>query len=217
MITRRGRSVAIAASLVWGIGSVPGLSQPAQAPGGPTAVQDRAPLTDPAPGSAAVAAGRASQADSLLSALRTAPSEEAAGAIEAQLAKLWLDAASPAVRLLLSRGHRELGESAPGDALDSFDAALDLEPELMEAWRGRAQARKRLGDTTGAVRDIQEVLRREPRNFLAWQDLSHIAEARGDWKGALAAWQKLLDIDPRTPGGQERLRELRRRALGEDA
>ncbi len=155
--------------------------------------------------------------DGLLNALRAAPSEEAAAALEAQLRGMWRDAATPALKLLLSRGARELNEGAPGDAVDSFDAALDLDPELVEAWRGRAQARLRLGDPTGAARDIQEVLRREPRHFAAWQDLSRIAEARGDWKGALAAWQKLLEVDPRSPGSQARLRELRRRALGEDA
>ncbi len=154
--------------------------------------------------------------DGLLAALRAAPSEEAAAALEAQVRAKWLEAASPALRLLLGRGARELNEGSAGDAVDSFDAALDLDPDLLEAWRGRAQARARLGDTAGAVRDIQELLRREPRSFAALQDLSHIAEARSDWRGALAAHQKLLEVDPRTPGGQARLRDLRRRALGDD-
>ena len=155
--------------------------------------------------------------DNLLATLRTAPSEEAAAAIEGQLRAAWLNAASPALKLLLTRGGRELSENSAREAIDSFDAALDLEPDLLEAWRGRAQARLRMGDTAGATRDLQEVLRREPRDFAAWQDLSRIGEARGDWKGALAAWQKVLDLDPHSPGGQDRLHDLRRRALGEDA
>ena len=44
-----------------------------------------------------------------------------------------------------------------------------------------------------------------------------IAEARKDWKGAYEAWQKLMEIDPKTPGGEERLKDLRRHALGEEA
>ena len=154
--------------------------------------------------------------DGLLTALRAAPNEEAAAALEAQLRARWAEAASPALRLLLARGARELNENQAGDAVDSFDAALDLDPDLLEAWRGRAQGRARLGDMAGAVRDIQEVLRREPRSFAALQDLSRMAELRSDWKGALAAHQKLLEIDPCTPGGQARLRDLKRRALGED-
>ena len=154
--------------------------------------------------------------DQLLAALHDAPSEEVAAALEAQARAQWFEAASPALRLLLVRGLREIGDGQPGDAVDSFDAALDLDPDLIEAWRGRAQARARLGDTVGAVRDIQEVLKREPRSFAAWQDLSHMAEARSDWRGALAAHQKLLEIDPHSPGGQARLRDLKRRALGDD-
>ena len=154
--------------------------------------------------------------ENLFTGLKSAPTEDAAAAIEAQIRTQWAEAATPAVRLLLSRGARELSENAPGDALDSFDAALDLSPDLLEGWRGRAAARRALGDYVGAIKDIGEVLRREPRNFAALQDLSRVAEARGDWKGAYAAWQKVLEISPKTPNGQDRLKDLQRRALGEE-
>ena len=155
--------------------------------------------------------------DTMLGALRAAPSEAAAGALEAEIRTAWLNLASPAIRLLLVRGAREVEEGAASDAVDSFDAALDLDSDLVEAWRGRAKARQRLGDPAGAIRDLQEVLRREPRHFAALQDLSRIAESQRDWRGALAAWQKVLDLDPKTPDGKERLRDLERRALGERA
>ncbi len=155
--------------------------------------------------------------NTMLSALRAAPNEQVAKALEDQIREAWAKSASPALRLLLARGARELAEGAAGDAADSFDAALDLDPSLLEAWRGRAQARLRGGDPAGAVRDIQEVLRREPRDFAALQDLSHVAEAQRDWKGALAAWQKVLELDPKTPDGRDRLQDLRRRALGDNA
>ena len=157
-----------------------------------------------------------SSIDKLLAALKLAPSEQAAAALEAQIRALWAETATPAVRLLLARGARELSEGAPGDALDSFDAALDLSPDLLEGWRGRAQARRVLGDYVGAVHDLEELLRREPRSFAAFQELSRVAEARHDWRGALAAWQKVLELSPHSPGGLERLRDLRRRALGEE-
>ncbi len=165
-------------------------------------------------GPAAAQTGNA-PADNLAAALKAAPNEAAAAALEQQIREAWARAATPAVGLLLSRGSRELSEGAPGDALDSFDAALDLSPDLLDGWRGRAAARRSLGDYTGAVRDLQELLRRDPNSFIAFQDLSRVAEARGDWRSALTAWQKLLELDPQTPGGQVRLRDLKRRALGE--
>lgn len=153
--------------------------------------------------------------DTLLNQLRAAPTEQDAAGVEEQLRGAWLDQASPALRLLLIRGTRELQEGNPSAAFDSFDAVLDLDQDLLEGWRGRAQARLRLGDTAGATRDILEALRRQPRDFAALQDLSRIAEARGDWKGAFAAWQKVIEADPFTGSGRDRLRGLRRKALGE--
>lgn len=193
----------------------------AQAPVTPPEPGGRMPNVSPvepgAPHAAAGAPTSKAALDTMLGALRFAPNDAAAEALEAQIREAWTNQASPAVKLLLSRGQREMEESAAGEAVDSFDAALDLEPGLLEGWRGRAQARVRLGDPAGAVKDIQEVLRREPRHFAALQDLSRIAEGRGDWRGALAAWQKALELSPRTPGGRDRLKDLERRAQGERA
>ncbi len=152
----------------------------------------------------------------LLTALKQAPNEDAAAALEKRIRQAWMDAGGPAAKLLLNRGLRNLANNAEGDALEDFDAALVLEPEFTEAFHRRAAARAAMGDYRGAVVDIQEALKREPRHFAAWQTLSRIAEARGDAAGALAAWQKSLEIDPRTQHGQDRLRELRKKVLGEE-
>ena len=153
--------------------------------------------------------------DTLLTTLATALDERAAFAIEQQVQAAWLAAVSPAPRLLLTRAAKELAEGDASAAADTFDAVLDLTPDAEPAWRGRAQARMRLGDPAGAMRDLQEALRRESRDFAALQDLSRLAEARQDWRGALSAWQLVLKVDPQTPGGQRRLQDLRRRAIGE--
>ncbi len=153
--------------------------------------------------------------DGLLNALKTAPTEEAAGAIEGRVKQLWLESGSPAATLLMGRGLRDLANNAAGDAQDDFDAVLALEPDLAEAYDRRAVARYLQGDYTGAIIDIQATLQREPRSFIAFQGLSRIAEARGDLKGALAAWRRALELDPKTPGGDTRLRELVHKVEGE--
>ncbi len=160
-------------------------------------------------------AGRPAPLDQLFSALKAAPSEDAAGVVEARILDTWVQQATPAVRLLLARGYRDLGHNAASDAFDSYDAATTLQPEVAEAWHGRAMARFSLGDATGAIRDIEQALSREPRDFAALADLSRVAEAQGNWKGALAAWRKVLDFAPHTPGGETRLRELEHKANGE--
>ena len=155
--------------------------------------------------------------DRLLGSLKSAPSEEIAGPLEQQIRELWLNAGTPAVTLLMSRGLREMKADAKQDAIEDFSAAITLDPSLAEAYHQRAIARFAAGDTPGAIADLQATLQREPRSFSAFQTLSAIAESRKDWKGAYEAWQKVLEIDPKSPGGQERLKDLRRRALGEEA
>ncbi len=155
--------------------------------------------------------------EKLQGALKTAPSEEIAAPLEQQIRQLWLNAGSPAVTLLMSRGLREMKASANQDAIEDFSDAITLDPNLAEAYHQRAIARFSAGDTPGAIADIQATLQHEPNSFAAFETLAAIAEARKDWKGAYQAWQKVLEIDPKKPGGQERLRDLRRHALGEEA
>jgi len=160
-------------------------------------------------------AGRAAEIDAMIAALKLAPNEEIAGQIEGRLRQLWLQSASPTAMLLLNRGVRDLNNNASDEALDDFDAALALDPNLPDAFHRRALARSAAGDYRGAIADIQEALTREPRFFPALQSLSRIAEERRDFKGALAAWKKAMEFSPRTPSGDERLKMLERKAYGE--
>ena len=153
----------------------------------------------------------------LLDALQTAPNEQVAAGLEDKIRQSWLQSSTPAVTLLMSRGLREMQGNAPAEAESMFSDALILDPTMAEAWHQRGVARFQAGNLPAALRDIQQALKLEPRHFGAWRSLVRIAEAREDWKGAHDAWKHLLDIDPRTPKGQERLKDLKRKAFGEDA
>lgn len=161
-------------------------------------------------------ADKRAAASKLLDALQNAPNEEVAAPLEAQIRQLWANGGTPAVTLLMSRGLRELHAGAMDDAIEDFGDAITLDPTLAEAYRQRAVARYQSGDTAGAIADLQATVQREPRDFAAFETLARIAEAHEDWKGAYAAWQKVMEIDPKTPGGEERLNELKRKALGEE-
>jgi tetratricopeptide (TPR) repeat protein len=161
-------------------------------------------------------ADKRASVDHLLDALRTAPDTQTAAGLEDQLQQTWLRAGSPAVTLLMSRGLRSLQAGQDDEAMASFSDAITLQPDVDEAWHQRALARYHAGDVNGAIHDLEETIRLEPKNFAAFRSLAQIAEAREDWKGAYAAWQKVMELDPKTPGGEERMRVLKRKAVGEE-
>jgi tetratricopeptide (TPR) repeat protein len=161
------------------------------------------------------AASHKAQIDQLTTALKNAGNETESAVLEGHLRQLWLGAGTPAITLLMLRGLREL-KTSPSEAEADFDGVLTLDPDIAEAYDQRALARFKQGKFPDAIADLAETLKREPRNFMAYQHLAAIAEARQDWPGALAAWQKLMALDPKTPGGEEKLNQLRRRAQGEN-
>ena len=128
---------------------------------------------------------------------------------------MWRHATTPACTLLLERAAREVGAGAGDAAIEDADAVLLLDPGFTEAYAVRGAARLAAGDPRGAVRDAAEALRREPRHIGALEILSQSAEAAGDLKTAYAAWQSLVALDPQTAKAQNRLNELRRRAVGD--
>jgi tetratricopeptide (TPR) repeat protein len=162
-------------------------------------------------------AERRAALDGMLTALKAAPNEQIAGTLEERIRQAWLEAGSPAATLLMSRGMRDLQKDSADEAIDDFNAALALEPDLADAYYHRALARFHDGDYRGALADIEATLKREPRYFPAFMSLSRIAESRDDFKGALAAWKKVLELSPNTPDGQGRLKLLQKKALGEES
>lgn len=161
-------------------------------------------------------AERHAAVNKLLDALKTAPNADAAGELTLQIQRLWLNESTPAVTLLMTRGLRELKADANSDAIEDFGDAITLDPTLAEGYLQRAIARYQAGDTDGAIADIEATLKQDPRHFTAFATLSQIAEARKDWKGAYAAWQQFMQFDPKAEGGEDRLKELKRKAFGEE-
>jgi tetratricopeptide (TPR) repeat protein len=152
---------------------------------------------------------------SLLSALKSAPTEQQAIALEQRLLTAWHDEATPAVQILIEQAARKAAAAHAKDALADADAAIVLQPDLADLWRRRAELRYVTGDEDGAIADLAQALSREPRLIPAWASLSLFAEARHDNKRALAAWQKVLELDPKTAHAATRLEKLQRKVNGQ--
>ena len=158
---------------------------------------------------------RRAELDRAFEALRTAPDEAGAALVEGQIRRLWAQAATPAVGLLLRRGDRNLEAQLPAEALEDYDAAITLAPDFAESWFLRAQAQRLAGAPAAAARDLQEALRLEPRHWPALLALASLQDEAGDAAGALRSVIAALAINPKMPGGEARLREQRRKAEGD--
>lgn len=116
------------------------------------------------PALAQTPAERAVALNQLLDALKAAPSAEAAAPLEAQIMQRLVQAGSPVVTLLMSRGLREMQANSNQEAIQDFSDAITLDPSLAEAYHQRAKARFAAGDTQGAIADIEQTLDHQPRN-----------------------------------------------------
>jgi tetratricopeptide (TPR) repeat protein len=158
---------------------------------------------------------RAAEMDQLFALLRESQDAAQIALAEARIRQLWLEAASPAARLLMQRGVRNLNARLPEEAIEDFDAALTLAPNAASVWHLRAEALAALGQMRDAGRDLAEALRLEPRHFSALQSLSRLQAEAGDAAGAIRSLEAAIALYPALPGGAEALRRLKREAEGE--
>ncbi|GAV36937.1 Tetratricopeptide repeat protein [Roseomonas sp. TAS13] len=99
--------------------------------------------------------------------------------------------------------------------MEDLDAAITLQADDPRSWILRGQAQAALGDRRAGALDLREALRLEPRQFDALLALSTLQQDSGDLVGALHSLEAAMKINPRMAGGEARLRDLRRRALGD--
>lgn len=93
---------------------------------------------------------------------------------------------------LLRRGH-------PADAAKSYEDALRLRPDLLEARRGLGMALMQLSRHKDAEREFRVVVTAKPRDPVAHYDLGCALTARGDHEGALASYREALRLQPGHP------------------
>jgi tetratricopeptide (TPR) repeat protein len=154
--------------------------------------------------------------DTLFEALKIAPDDDSARAIEQRIWAHWMVSGSDTCNLLMGRVKAATDEKDLDLAVKLLDAVIELKPSYTEAWNRRATIHYLQKDYGAALADLREVLTREPRHFGALSGLGLILQDMGDEKDALTAYRRALAIDPRLENVGEAVKNLREKVEGRD-
>jgi Flp pilus assembly protein TadD len=149
----------------------------------------------------------------LITALKTAPTTEAARPIEEQIWAIWAKSGDKAVDMLMAEGIARLNGGENDTALELFDRVVRLAPSFAEGWNERATTLYTMGEFEKSVQDIDKVLALEPRHFGALSGLGQCNTRLGKDQEALAAFQRAAAVDPNLPGVQANIEALKKRLI----
>ena len=160
--------------------------------------------------------GATQNLDFLFGALKVAPDDVTAKAIEGRIWALWTATRSDTTSLLMSRAQTAIEANDLDLAVKLLDAVIKIKPKYIEAWNRRATIYYTKKDYGRALADIREVLRREPRHFGALSGLGLIMQEVGDDKQALEVYRRTLAIYPRLPRIPDIVKTLQEKVEGRD-
>ncbi len=154
--------------------------------------------------------------DTLFDALKIAPDDDSAKAIEERIWAVWVVSGSDTCNLLMTRVKAATDDKDYDLALKLLGAVIAINPKYVEAWNQRATIYYLKDDYGHALADIREVLALEPRHFGAWSGLGLILQDIGDDKHALEAYRKALVIDPHLEHIPDVVKTLTEKVEGRD-
>ena len=150
----------------------------------------------------------------LFGALKAAPDDTSAEAIENRIWAQWLASGSDTVNLLMVRVKNLMEKEDYDLAVRMLDAIIEIRPQYAEAWNRRATVFYLKKDYVSALADLRQVLRREPRHFGALSGLGTIMQDIGDEKHALDAYRAALDVYLRLKGVDDKVKTLTEKVEG---
>ena len=153
--------------------------------------------------------------DGLFMQLRDAANSSDAGAVEAEIWRIWGEATDRDAQALFTRGVAAMSAGDARTAGAAFDLLVQLQPRFAEAWNKRATLRYLVGDDEGSIADIRQTLALEPRHFGALSGLALIMERQDRPGDAARSLKAALAIDPFLQGGRDRLQALEKKAAGD--
>lgn len=152
----------------------------------------------------------------LFGALKVAPDETSAKAIEQRIWAQWMVSPSDTANLLMTRVRTAIEAKDMDLAIKLLDGIVKIRPDYVEGWNRRATLYYMKKDYGRSLADIREVLRREPRHFGALAGLGLILQDIGDDKRALDAYRRALDVYPRLQRIPDVVKKLQEEVEGRD-
>jgi tetratricopeptide (TPR) repeat protein len=209
-LLRFGAAVAAAALLC--MAPAPAPAQEAQPPN----AQPAQPVEPPAKLPRPQRGDRTQNLDFLFGALKAAPDNETAKAIEERIWALWFVSGSDTADLLMTRVKTAVEGKDLDLAVQLLDAIVEIKPDYVEAWNRRATLFFMKKDYGRALADIRQVLAREPRHFGALSGLGLIMQELGDDKRALEVFRRALAVHPHLERIPDVVKQLTEKVEGRD-
>ncbi len=154
--------------------------------------------------------------DFLFGALKVAPDDVTAKAIEERIWAMWTLSRSDTANLLMTRVKNAIEAKDLDLAIKLLDGIVKVKPDYVEAWNRRATIYYMQKDYGHAVADIRQVLKREPRHFGALAGLGLILQDIGDDKQAREVYRRALALYPRMERIPEIVKTLTEKVEGRD-
>ncbi len=154
--------------------------------------------------------------DFLFGALKVAPDDVTAKAIEERIWAMWTLSRSDTANLLMTRVKTAIEAKDLDLAIKLLDGIVKVKPDYVEAWNRRATIYYMQKDYGHALADIRQVLKREPRHFGALAGLGLILQDIGDDKQALEVYRRALALYPRMERIPDIVKTLTEKVEGRD-
>ncbi|HZL31306.1 MAG TPA: tetratricopeptide repeat protein [Pseudolabrys sp.] len=152
----------------------------------------------------------------LFGALKAAPDEETAKAVEQRIWAAWVVSRSDTANLLMTRVRTAVEAKDLDLAIKLLDSIIKIKPDYIEGWNRRATLYYMQKDYGRALADIREVLKREPRHFGALSGLGMILQDVGDDKQALEVYRRALAVYPKLQRIPDLVKSLQEKVEGRD-
>ena len=161
-------------------------------------------------GSSAYAAQDDPRLDPLFARLKQTTDTHEAARIQERIWDIWMYSDKEDLNALMKQGTFALAARDFKLAMESFNALIELAPNLAEAWNKRATLYYLMENYSASVADVKKTLALEPRHFGAIVGMGLIYDALGDQEAALKAFRRGLKVNPHMPHIKEKSERLAR-------